>query len=869
MNYCKRILTTLCMILLLGAAVYAEDSQSLTNEWFGADAAQGTVLGIEAITPEDPQISALLDQFFSQREADFDAQSGIARYSGAKNEAVLAAPQLRSAVGATHQELIDALASRIDANILGATVTSFVESITETETGYEATVYEWTFFDYDDLSDGVGGSDTAGFGTEHIITFGYDAAGQLQILSDDYTESDVLTGELTEADAPQEQEGELNATAKAANYYSGYDVVKASIYSNTYVTHEVLPDDQPADPDHYNPEYPHYAGRGGDCANFVSQCLYAGGFPTSSQWKSRTGAWINCVHQINYFRSYGTYVGYPTESDIRPGSLIYFNSSPNLNSSWYHVIICVGQNSAGTPVINGHTYDRYRVPWNYSKETYLATLQLTSYTIEDLTFEADQMYSLSAVTIPLYTSYQSSSSTASLKLAAKKPYDVITTFTLDGTQWAAIDYNGTVMYAKIQGSIMLRSQLAEPELSVAASVTTNDILTVSGRSEVPTPKSWTITLTDAAGTTQTVSGTTNTASAEFDCQDMKPGTLTVQYSVQDENFGSLVSQKKVTLRVVNTVSGFCGDSATWTLDKTTGRLTIRGSGDVTKAPWLRFAGKITSVLVYPQITALPDDAFSGCTVSNIYGQPDFLKETAEEIDSDYVALREFVDVFPGKWYYDQVYAAYDRKLFSGESTVEFAPLDSMTRGMLIAVLGRLAEVDVEEYKDAVTPFTDVPNDYYTPYVAWAYTIGIAAGTSDTTFEPKLRVTREQAAAFLARYLKYIQVELPDCENPPSSYTDAASISNYAVPSIQEMTRCGIMSGDTNGTCRPKANITRAEAASMFLRLALKLDEYNAAKPEPTPEPDPEPDPEPSVSPSPEPSETPEQPSPSAPATDAA
>ncbi|MEF9951047.1 MAG: amidase domain-containing protein [Clostridium sp.] len=29
----------------------------------------------------------------------------------------------------------------------------------------------------------------------------------------------------------------------------------------------------------YNPNYPHYAGYGGDCANFISQALYAGGKP--------------------------------------------------------------------------------------------------------------------------------------------------------------------------------------------------------------------------------------------------------------------------------------------------------------------------------------------------------------------------------------------------------------------------------------------------------------------------------------------------------------------------------------------------------------------------------------------------------------
>ena len=883
MNYCKRILTTLCMILLLGAAVYADDSQSLTTEWFGANATQSAALGIESITPEDPQVTALLDQFFSLREADFGPQSGIALYSGAENEAVLAAPQLQSAVGPTHQELIDALASRIDANILGATVTSFVESITETTTGYEAKVYEWTFFDYDDLSDGVGGSDTAGFGTEHVITFGYDNAGQLQILSDDYTESDVLTGELPQEDLDL-QEADLSADRKTVSYYADYDPVKAAIYSNKYVSPTPLPDGVPADTSYYNPDYPHYAGQGGDCANFVSQCLYAGGFPTSSQWESRAGAWINCVYHINYFRTYGIYVANPSESDIRPGSLIYYNYSPNLNSAWYHVVICVGQNSAGTPVVNGHTYDRYRVPWNYSKESYIATLQLTSYTLQDMTFAEDQLVSLNAATVPLYTSYQAASSTAVLNLTA--PYDVITTFTLNDTQWAAIDYNGTVMYAKVQGDLLLKSQIQAPTISVPSSVTTNDMLTVSVQPETTGIQSWTITLTDAAGTTQTVTGTTNEASAEFDCQDMKPGKLTVQYSANDAAFGAFFSQATVTLTEAKTVSGDCGENATWSLDKTSGQLIIRGSGDVTSAPWLRFAGKIRTVMVLPKITSLPDNAFTGCTIATVYGQPAFLKDLAKALDAEYIETREFIDLFSNQWFYKDVYAAYDRGLFNGRSTEIFAPYDSMTRGMMITVLGRLADVDIEKYQNVEIPFTDVAaNAYYAPYVAWAYTTGVTTGATATTFEPGRPVTREQAATFLSRYLKYIEVTLPDCDNPSTSYGDAAAITDYAVSSIQEMSRCGILKGDTKGNFRPKDKITRAEAATMFLRLANGLDALNQPEPEPDPEPSvspspepdpepsvspsPEPDPEPSAAPSPEPTETPAQPSPSAPSTDAA
>ena len=819
MNYCKRILTTLCMILLLSAAVYAEDSQSLTNDWFGTDAQNSGVLGIETVTPEDPQITALLEQFFSLREADFSSQSDIALYSG-EQEAELIAPQVQSAVGPTHQGLIDALASRIDANILGATVTSFVESVTETETGYEAKVYEWTFFDYDDLSDGVGGSDTAGFGTEHTMTFGYDDAGQLQILSDDYTESDVLTGELTQEDLP---EADLSAESKFAGYNTDYDPIKAAIYSNQYVNPKPLPDGVAADTSYYNPAYPHYAGQGGDCANFVSQCLYAGGFSTSSQWKSGSAAWINCVYQINYLRPYGTYIPYPTANDIRPGSPIYYNYSSNLNGAWYHVVICTGQNSAGTPVVNGHTFDRYRVPWNYSTQKYIATLQLTPYTIESLDFTADTLYVSAGSSATLYSSYQTAGKESNVNLTAGKFYDVITAFTLDKTQWAAINYNGTVMYVKIQDGVFLKSQVQSPDISVPASVTTNDILTVAVQPKVTDIQSWTITLIDAAGTSQSIAGTSRNANAEFDCKGLTPGTLTIQYSAEDTTVGTLFSQVTVTLTEAKIASGTCGEDARWTLNKTTGRLTISGKGNLTDAPWLRFADQISSVLVYPQITSLPDDAFSGCTVSTIYGQPAFLEKTAAGINAKYVAMREFVDVFPGQWYYDQVYAAYDHGLFSGETTEEFVPLDSMTRGMMIAVLGRLAGVDPEEYQDVATPFTDVPDNYYTPYVAWAYSTGVTAGTSSTTFEPSRKVTREEAAAFFVRYLEHIQVRLPDCENPPSSYSDAASISDYAVASIQEMTRCGIMAGDSEGTCRPKANITRAEAAVMFMRLATGLD----------------------------------------------
>lgn len=42
----------------------------------------------------------------------------------------------------------------------------------------------------------------------------------------------------------------------------------------------------------YNPSYPNYTGVGGDCANFVSQCLYAGGKPMVGWSSTNLNNWF-------------------------------------------------------------------------------------------------------------------------------------------------------------------------------------------------------------------------------------------------------------------------------------------------------------------------------------------------------------------------------------------------------------------------------------------------------------------------------------------------------------------------------------------------------------------------------------------------
>lgn len=50
----------------------------------------------------------------------------------------------------------------------------------------------------------------------------------------------------------------------------------------------------------YNKSYKNFDNSGGDCTNFVSQCLHEGGLPYSLTWKPYTNTWIR-VNELYYY----------------------------------------------------------------------------------------------------------------------------------------------------------------------------------------------------------------------------------------------------------------------------------------------------------------------------------------------------------------------------------------------------------------------------------------------------------------------------------------------------------------------------------------------------------------------------------------
>ena len=198
------------------------------------------------------------------------------------------------------------------------------------------------------------------------------------------------------------------------------------------------------------------------------------------------------------------------------------------------------------------------------------------------------------------------------------------------------------------------------------------------------------------------------------------------------------------------------------------------------------------------------------------------------VDVTFVAEKQwtnpFADVAKDAWYYDAVKYVNENGLMAGTSATTFEPDLTTTRGMIVAILHRLAGSPNIEDEIWGYPFQDVDaNAYYATAVYWARMNGIVAGYSDERFGPNDTITREQMATILYRYAQYKVYDTTDKANL-SKYTDTAQVGSYAVDAIRWANAEGLVNGTSATTLTPKGSATRAQAAAMLMRFGQKYVE---------------------------------------------
>ncbi|WP_099469664.1 InlB B-repeat-containing protein [Konateibacter massiliensis] len=183
----------------------------------------------------------------------------------------------------------------------------------------------------------------------------------------------------------------------------------------------------------------------------------------------------------------------------------------------------------------------------------------------------------------------------------------------------------------------------------------------------------------------------------------------------------------------------------------------------------------------------------------------------------------FTDI-AGHWAKEDIEFVVSRGLFSGTSEAKFSPNTSMTRGMFVTALGRLANADVSGY--AKSSFSDVKNDaYYMGYIEWANKNNIVNGVGNGKFAPDQSITHEQMAIIMSNYAKTIGDTLTKV-HVENTFADNAKISTYAKEDVKQMQMAGVIRGKNGNLFDPQGTATRAEVSAVlhrFVELVISSD----------------------------------------------
>lgn len=195
----------------------------------------------------------------------------------------------------------------------------------------------------------------------------------------------------------------------------------------------------------------------------------------------------------------------------------------------------------------------------------------------------------------------------------------------------------------------------------------------------------------------------------------------------------------------------------------------------------------------------------------------------EFMDKDDIRLTElpFRDVSKRDWYYDDVVYVYRKGYMDGMSSTRFGGELNTTRGQIVTILWRLTG---EPRATRNNPFNDVSSrQYYYDAISWAYDAGVVDGFDARTFKPDQNVTREQLAAILYRYAKYMNLSTSGSAYL-AKYRDADKIANWAYDAMAWANYRGLINGTSATRIDPKGYATRAQIAAILHRFAV---EYGA------------------------------------------
>jgi hypothetical protein len=145
---------------------------------------------------------------------------------------------------------------------------------------------------------------------------------------------------------------------------------------------------------------------------------------------------------------------------------------------------------------------------------------------------------------------------------------------------------------------------------------------------------------------------------------------------------------------------------------------------------------------------------------------------------------------------------------SGYPDKTFKPDANISRAEFAVTLVKALKLDPKNGKI----FSDTTNHWAKDSIATAQAYGIISGYSDTKFGPDDKITREQMAVMITK-----AADLTAGANS-KAFTDSARVSTWAKDAVNIASSNGIINGYPDGSFKPQANATRAEAVTVIAKI---------------------------------------------------
>ena len=193
-----------------------------------------------------------------------------------------------------------------------------------------------------------------------------------------------------------------------------------------------------------------------------------------------------------------------------------------------------------------------------------------------------------------------------------------------------------------------------------------------------------------------------------------------------------------------------------------------------------------------------------------------------QLGSEDLTVLPFTDVNSDDWFLAAVQYVYENDRMAGTSSTTFQPEVNLTRAMAAQVLYNL-EGQLAVTGD--TTFTDAADagDWAVKAITWAEQTGVVAGIGDGLFDPTANVTREEFAQMMYNYASYKEYDLT-LEGDLSQFEDASAISGWAETAMSWANGSSLINGHDDGTIDPQGTTTRAQAASILMNFDQNVAE---------------------------------------------